>query len=777
MERQKSLSFYRLTLILCLAIGCSKQSPVIEKNEILPPPKQINAQEASRLLTNSNSTEIAVAEINRHRSNDFNWVTFWSELPDQLNFQLLPAQDINSVLSLGVQSCQQKDLDEFGKFIIRTSDLDSKRRYTYLRNLQVAHFACQKNLNNFQIRQTLKLYNQTLIENNNVAGSDEKIRGLEKSYIDYLRFLSSLAHIGLNASEIDLLMQAPLDEVIKPLNASKSIDEIMILFTSLKKMAPYQQQLWEAPLKVLLENENHIVDSLESLRLLELLLILEQVKSFISQRYKDETKLKINQLIIDSYHREVTKRKPVELSETYMGRIIQVSSRVYYLQKTIFAGKLNLFLQANEQFTYEFGHSIRGLSNLFLQENASRIQDNPYFAYLDQYARRIESTNFQETIITDYISLDAFDQYFAKRIQLFVPVQDHNSNTKQQLFSELCEMVGKRDFDFSSNQNKVGCFELNNADELTLNDKQLNLRVSDHAYFKSPGKNLNWEIQAISGGVFNLSSERKHDNQPQVQEDVQNNAIVFPLIIGFKYTGDNQSSACFINGNTYYLPYNFVYREARDGYLPENYPAAKKGFAAGTFRLKVNRQAMQVTPQVIALGGEGQVGAAGMPSGMGRKIRFSEPKIINEFVGMMAGDSNEYVFKACRNINDLIFLINNSERGPQNGIIATKTFIDLGYLNFLKAEDQNWFEEDIKVFQAEQAPYCLDENCLIKALGKEASQYMLNQLLEAQNNGADATDVLLENNTNFNLDGSQQNGQAQSNGSRGENGKLQQSYY
>ena len=139
---------FAIVMLLSISLfGCSKQSPVIERTEVLPEPTRIDEVEAAKLLSKSNAISQTTFQIRSRRTSNFNWVSFWIGLDTELNFAEMKEKDLNSVLQLGSISCDQRDLDEFGKFISKMAKADEENDYQYLRNLQIAHFACQRTLN------------------------------------------------------------------------------------------------------------------------------------------------------------------------------------------------------------------------------------------------------------------------------------------------------------------------------------------------------------------------------------------------------------------------------------------------------------------------------------------------------------------------------------------------------------------------------------------------------------------------------------------------------
>ena len=133
-----------------------------------------------------------------------------------------------------------------------------------------------------------------------------------------------------------------------------------------------------------------------------------------------------------------------------------------------------------------------------------------------------------------------------------------------------------------------------------------------------------------------------------------NDAVVFPIVMGFKYIG--QDSVCFTKNNLYYLPFNYVYKKAKAGYLPENLVPTLNGYHGGNFSIKVDARELNIRPEFVALGGMGQKGAAGMRPGRGRKIQYNESRMAMEFVEGMEGDHIEYVYRPCRTVPELLHL-------------------------------------------------------------------------------------------------------------------------
>jgi hypothetical protein len=338
---------------------------------------------------------------------------------------------------------------------------------------------------------------------------------------------------------------------------------------------------------------------------------------------------------------------------------------------------------------------------------------------------------------------------------------------KEIIFSQLCGLVGNQDFERNSKRSRPGCY---NFEDQAFDNKTFNYRVNDHAYFKSFDKDVNLKVKSISGGVFNLSAKKNHQDLTQISNDSANDAIVFPLVMGFKYVGSD--SVCFTKNNVYYLPFNYLYQEAKAGYLPNNLTDAEDGYNGANLNIEVNSSSLNITPELISLGGEGQKGAAGMPAGAGRYIQYSEPKMAVEFIEGMEGSHIEYLYRPCRTVPELRHLLANAEKGNFNGVISTKAFIDLNYLDFIKKADADRFIDDSKIFHSEQAAHCQDDKCITKELGKMAAQKLLNLLLEAENNGVSSTTILDETKTGYRIKGHPQAGQDQASGKEGNNGEI-----
>lgn len=767
----KHLNFPTFIAVMLLSVSlfsCSKQSPVIERTEVLPEPTRINEVEAAKLLSNSNAMSQTTFQIRSRRTPNFNWVSFWSGLDTELNFAKMKEKDLNSVLQLGSISCDQRDLDEFGKFISKMAKADEEHDYQYLRNLQIAHFACQRTLNSFQLRQSLSLYKK-VIRNN--MQSEEKLEGLEESYIDYLRFLDSLAHVDLKGSEIEILLETDHDNVLNTFKQKKQIDKVLLYFTALKGLTPYQEQLWHKPLNILLQDESKIIDALEELSFEKLVMILEQIKKLVVNKYQLETKFALNDLIIAAYKKDITKKKPsnIEAFHIYIAKIIQATNRIFFLQKIIFEKDLNEFLTANDLVNYELLASIKGMASLFLQENATRVKSSPYFLYLDQYVRRFETTSFQSIDVQYGDEIDKIDSYFNLRNQF---TSQEDEKRKVVIFDDLCALVGNTPFETNPSRPKPGCFNL--ADN-NLKNRSQNYRINDHSYFKSYDKNIEMELRSISGGVFNLSVKNTHAEKSSIQRDPMNDAVVFPMVMGFKYIG--QDSVCFTKNNVYYLPFNYLYKEAQAGYLPENLVPTLNGYHGGNFSIKVDARELNIKPEFVALGGIGQKGAAGMKPGRGRNIQYNESRMAMEFVEGMEGDHIEYLYRPCRTVPELLHLLSNAEKGDFNGVVSTKAFIDLNYLDFIDQADTNRFVSDSVIFQTESASYCQDDNCITQELGKMAAQKLLSILIEAQNNNVSSTTILNETQTRFRVNGHHQTGANQADGKAGNNGELKFEFY
>ena len=149
----------------------------------------------------------------------------------------------------------------------------------------------------------------------------------------------------------------------------------------MKGLTPYQEQLWQKPLNILLQKEDKIIEAFKELSFEELVMILEQIKKLVANKYQVETKFALNDLIIAAYKKDITNKKPsnIEAFHIYIAKIIQATNRIFFLQKSIFGKDLNDLLTANDLINYELLISIKGMTSLFLQENATRIKSSPLF--------------------------------------------------------------------------------------------------------------------------------------------------------------------------------------------------------------------------------------------------------------------------------------------------------------------------------------------------------------------------------------------------------------
>ena len=121
--------------------------------------------------------------------------------------------------------------------------------------------------------------------------------------------------------------------------------------------------------------------------------------------------------------------------------------------------------------------------------------------------------------------------------------------------------------------------------------------------------------------------------------------------------------------------------------------------------------------------------------------------------------------------------LSNAEKGDFNGVVSTKAFIDLNYLDFIDQANTNRFVSDSVIFQTESASYCQDDNCITQELGKMAAQKLLNLLLEAQNDNEGSTTILNEIKTNFRENDHHEAGENQPDGKQGNNGEIKFVFY
>ena len=213
--------------------------------------------------------------------------------------------------------------------------VDEENDYQYLRNLQIAHFACQRTLNSFQLRQSLSLYKKVIRKNKQ---SEEKLEGLEESYIDYLRFLNSLAHVDLKGSEIEILVETDHDNVLNTFKQKKQIDKIPTVFYRFERTYSIPRAIMAKAAKYFITKGRQDYWSLQRTFFEELVMILEQIKKLVANKYQVETKFALNDLIIAAYKKDITNKKPsnIEAFHIYIAKIIQATNRIFFYKRVSF---------------------------------------------------------------------------------------------------------------------------------------------------------------------------------------------------------------------------------------------------------------------------------------------------------------------------------------------------------------------------------------------------------------------------------------------------------
>lgn len=661
----KNSLFFSFVLSTVFAASCSKQTPLVVKNEVAPKPEVYTSAMAISditLINEFNASEV-VSKIAMNISNDNDWAIFWNDLYIKYNSLSWNNEILSQVVDLSAISCGSKASQAFSDFSQKVLvKLDDRGREEILIRA-LKHFkSCSIQINKTLVREFLNLYKN--IDNKTKTHEFAKVYSLV----------------------MDRPSLEEVSDISELIDSLKDMNQRLDLYYNLRNNHHYK-----GVVDKIIDSFDYeeIVDLTESGRIeLDDSLEILNISRHNQLNLNGESVTKLLKTINEGYVRQSSKLAKYNLSKFHYDTL----------------RNLNLFSLNEIENWAEFALSnYKDIGNMYPKDSAANLFLNA------MSGKSLESNHYNAD--------ENVDSLLVARAKI-----QTNRSAAENLaqYENLCKMYEKFGTKTSqlnqiSDLNKVGC--KNYLKSETLEISQL-IKMPIFSALNTQGVDVKVQVKPIRLSVINTSQTYKFEKLKNVQTEDKYNHMVVPLVYAFSPLKD---VGRFKTGQKHYVALHHVYRDARE-LIPglEGVTRPMDGKKAGDI---IFTKESYSSLKHIGLGGEGQLASEAKIGAHEYKNSLDQTNI-RSWVESFSGNSSFYFsdnFKNTRNIKNLI----EASISEQNII---NLYIDPDYLSALTQEQISKLHSDLEKIKKLEGMGEVSDAIVLEILAKRSAREMIDSI-------------------------------------------------
>ncbi|EQC47517.1 hypothetical protein [Bacteriovorax sp. Seq25_V] len=661
----KKSMFCTLMFSTLLATSCSKQAPLVVKNEVAPPPEVYTSAMAIddlSLLDDTNAGEI-LSRISTNLKTDDDWSLFWKDLYIKYNSYAWSGATLSRIIDLSGISCGKKGSVAFSEFTQKILDRITDEEKEELLIKALKHYdLCGLNANQTLVREYLSQYKK--LQNKNESAEFVKL--------------------------FSVLMGGPLDEELADIT-----DMVGAISDKNKKLELYYSFKGNYQYKGIVDK---IVDSFDYSEIVQL--ASEEKIDF------DDALEILN----------ISKHQQNKLSKDEVVKLL-ATVRKNYQRATSKLSKYNL-----SKFHYETLKNLKFLSLSEVETWAKFALEN-YDDISSLYPRDSVAKYFLSSMNGTEVSIDAqyidekIDDLLVKRAQLQVEKDIQKNN---EIYKALCNLykdfgVAEEKYSKPSDLNKLGCKKYLGDKEIEVDEV---VAMPLFSGLDTSGVDVDFSVRPSQLSVINTSQNFKYEKVSDVVTESKYDHIVVPLVFAFAPLKD---MGRFKAGQKHYVAIHHVYRDARE-LIPglEGVQRPLDGKRAGN--LKFTRSTFSPVKH-IAFGGEGQV-AARPKKGAKGYVNSLDQIEIRSWVESFAGNSNFYFSDQFKNVRNLKNLIEASTSDAN----TLSLYIDPDYLSTLSSMQRESLLENLSEIKRLEGMGDVSDEIALETLVRRSTRVLIDTI-------------------------------------------------
>jgi hypothetical protein len=715
-----------------MTIGCSNNSPTIETNNIVVEenPRNIDAKAANLKLSTDSEQPIrdSILLIKQYHQEDFNFVRFWSGLTyPAIDFLAWSNLDMIALSEVQQISCNYESNYSYILFLERILD-NSSLSHLHLvvkSNLVKALSNCITEFKNEKFELIIKYYTKPK-SSEDVEVYIQLLDVLKKSYSNNFH---SWGEVSVLRHDIEILS----DKYIK----TKRYKEVITLSNKLKLIFPYKKDLAYIGIKKIISNNQFDENILNYLSFENLISLIKNSSDDINL-IDDIEKYNILQNIVIS---KMLNKKVDDILfyEDFL-------NKMEFLNSVLVKLDLNLteYLQSFEILVNSFNNQTSSLIAL------NYIEDSSIYSFVSLYSKlrkkeitknysleRIQTSNRYSVFLNDYANLFSMT----------------NNVNKKELLSSLCaRLPNKKSYLKHLKLTDLGCLELKDNSIVIDND----LELSIFSILKTNNKTLTVKGHKINIGVIDLSSTINLGTAIGAVTPKSSNAIAFPLVFAFKAKSNR---GLIRKQSNYYLPYHFVYQEARDGIAQSEVHLPKNGISGGHL---YKERSSRILGSFVSTGSEGQSAAPASKAGAQYNLELDHLGI-DFWISDITSTNSYLVVDALAKNKAIQDLLTVAKRDDENNILS---YVDLHFLELLGSKEKQDFVDNLNLVKKQMNLKCEDLKCSLEFIISKAIVEIT--ALDANNNHQKIISKINETYTSTLSEG----GSVFTDGVKGKNGEI-----
>ncbi|WP_372656251.1 hypothetical protein, partial [Halobacteriovorax sp.] len=487
--------------------SCSKQSAIVVKEEVAPPPEVYTSTMAIDDLSSVNKSNIneVINRISSRMVNDSDWSYFWKGMNMQNNSYDWDIETLLKIIDLSRISCGKSASASFSNFIQqilnRVEGLEKEQ--VLIRALN--HFeTCSLKLNKNLVRELLNLYKS-------IEG-----KSTQKQFI----------------KSFSLIVNRPIDEdivdLIDILDSIEDVEEKLSLYYGLRGSYHYKAL------------SDKVIESFDYKEIIDLSF---NEKIDLNDSLEFLTLAKYQQL-------DLSKEKIEKLFKVINKQYLNASSRLekYNISKFHYDSLRNLrylSLPEVEKWAVFALENFEDIGRLYPKGSIQRL-------FLESFKGQRDEIEFEHTD-------EKIDQLLVLRSKI---QHERDSSISVDLYDQLCVLF--TDFGvrtFSSNNisdfNKLGCKSFINDGLLKINET---VNMPFFSAVHTLGSDIRFDKKPIKLSIINTSQKFIYSKVKDTASTDQYEHIVIPLVFALSPIKDVSR---FKVGHKQYLATHYIYKDAR----------------------------------------------------------------------------------------------------------------------------------------------------------------------------------------------------------------------